>query len=173
VFNVLLQLLDDGRLTDGQGRTVNFTNTIVIMTSNLGARFIQEASDLRDAQVQAEVMAALRAHFRPEFLNRIDEVIIFNRLGKEQLREILEIQLRGLRQMLAQRKIRLEVSPQAADLLVAEGWSPEYGARPLARTIQNRLQNPIATKILAGEVKEENTIFVESRNGELLLRVSA
>ncbi len=160
VFNVLLQVLDEGRLTDGQGRTVDFTNTIIILTSNLGSREIAAAQDLEDPKFKNRIQAILREHFRPEFLNRIDDVIVFHRLGKEQIRQVLDIQLGSLKKMLATRKLTLDVSPEAADLLAAEGYDPDYGARPLARVIQNRLQNPIAEKILEGAYQDNDVIHV-------------
>ncbi|MFH0911312.1 MAG: AAA family ATPase, partial [Planctomycetota bacterium] len=170
VFNTLLQLLDDGRLTDGQGRTVSFTNTIVIMTSNLGSRYIMDAPDLDAPSVRAEVMAALREHFRPEFLNRIDEVIVFNRLGRGEIRAIVRIQLGRLEKRLAGHKRRLEVSDEAVELIAKEGFDPQFGARPVARAIQDRLENPIARMILSGELPEEAAVRVDAKKGEILIR---
>ncbi|MCC8189686.1 MAG: ATP-dependent chaperone ClpB [Planctomycetes bacterium] len=169
VFNVLLQVLDEGRLTDGQGRTVDFTNTIIILTSNLGSREIAAAKDLDDPRFKNRIQAILREHFRPEFLNRIDDVIVFHRLGEEQIRKVLEIQLASLRTILDKRKLKLDISPEAEDLLAREGYDPDYGARPLARVIQNRLQNPIAEKILEGVYQDGDTIHVQERNGEIVL----
>jgi ATP-dependent Clp protease ATP-binding subunit ClpB len=151
VFNVLLQLLDDGRLTDGQGRTVDFRNTIVIMTSN--------ASDLE-------------AVFRPEFLNRIDEIVHFHELGRDQLAEIVQLQVAGLRARLGERRIELELSDAAAELLIEKGYNPAYGARPLKRTIQRELENPLAIKVLSGEVVEGDTVRVEAAQGEVVLSTS-
>ena len=168
VFNVLLQLLDDGRLTDGQGRTVNFRNTIVIMTSNLGSRAIQEADDLEAPEVYAQAMEALRAHFRPEFLNRIDEVIMFHRLSLNDIERILELQLAHLRNLLAARGLRLELTPAAEEHLAREGYDPAFGARPLSRIIQRDIQNPLAMRILEGEYEEGDTIVAELRDGALL-----
>ncbi len=170
VFNVLLQVLDEGRLTDGQGRTVDFTNTIIILTSNLGSREIAAAKDLDDPRFKNRVQAILREHFRPEFLNRIDDVIVFHRLGEEQIRQVLDIQLNGLRHILEGRKLKLDVSPEAADLLSREGYDPDYGARPLSRVIQNRLQNPIAEKILEGVYQDGDTIYVAARDGNIVLQ---
>ncbi len=170
VFNVLLQVLDEGRLTDGQGRTVDFTNTIIILTSNLGSREIAAAKDLDDPRFKNRVQAILREHFRPEFLNRIDDVIVFHRLGEEQIRQVLDIQLNGLRHILEGRKLKLDVSPEAADLLSREGYDPDYGARPLSRVIQNRLQNPIAEKILEGVYQDSDTIYVAARDGNIVLQ---
>jgi ATP-dependent Clp protease ATP-binding subunit ClpB len=160
VFNVLLQILDDGRLTDGKGRTVDFKNTVIIMTSNIGSREIQEWSADEKA-MQGYVMEQLRGHFKPEFLNRVDEVIIFRQLGLEQLRQIIKIQLEALRQMLADRKVTLVLDPSAEELLAREGYDPNYGARPLKRAIQGLIQNPLAMKLLSGEIKPGDTIVVK------------
>jgi ATP-dependent Clp protease ATP-binding subunit ClpB len=168
VFNVLLQILEDGRLTDGQGRTVDFKNTIVVMTSNIGSHLIQElGSD--EARAREAVMEALRQNFRPEFLNRVDDVIIFHSLSKEQLRGIVEIQLGGLRKRLADRNLQLEVTDAAKDRLAEEGYDPVYGARPLKRTIQRLLQDPLAMRILEGEFHEGDTIKVDAKGNELRL----
>ena len=169
VFNVLLQLLDDGRLTDGQGRVVDFKNTVVIMTSNTGSQYINQPGLSYD-EVQARVMEALRASFRPEFLNRVDEVIIFHGLSREQIAEIVEIQLRGLRKRLAERKIELELTPQAKQWLAAEGYDPVYGARPLKRVIQKRLLDPLALKVLNGEVRDGDHLLADVDGGELTFR---
>ncbi|MCC8115744.1 MAG: ATP-dependent chaperone ClpB [Planctomycetes bacterium] len=169
VFNILLQVLDEGRLTDGQGRTVDFTNTIIILTSKLGSREISAAKDIEAPTFKNRVQAILREHFRPEFLNRLDDVIVFHRLGEDQIRAVLDIQLRGLRKLLEQRKLKLEVSPEAADLLVKEGYDPDFGARPLARVLQNRLQNPIAEKILEGVYQDGSVIHVEAADGDIVL----
>jgi ATP-dependent Clp protease ATP-binding subunit ClpB len=186
VFNVLLQLLEDGRLTDGQGRTVDFKNAVVIMTSNLGSDLIAElphdppqragspgaprdASAAAVERVRKQVMELLRQQFRPEFLNRVDEVIVFSRLDQAQLRQIVLIQLRGLRDRLAARKLDLDVSPAAVDLLAEEGYDPTYGARPLKRVIQRRLQDPIAMAILEGKYGEGDTVEVDAACGELTI----
>jgi ATP-dependent Clp protease ATP-binding subunit ClpB len=173
VFNVLLQLLDDGRLTDGQGRTVDFRNCVVIMTSNIGSQFIasipHDASATQWEQVRDQVLAELRVHFRPEFLNRVDDVILFSRLDKAQLRQIVQIQLRALDLRLAARKLTLQVSDAALDLLAAEGYDPTYGARPLKRVIQRRLQDPIAMAILEGRFREGDTIEVDARGEQLVI----
>lgn len=161
VFNVLLQLLDDGRLTDGQGRTVNFRNTIVIMTSNLAAREIQEAEDLDSPVTREAALEALHAHFRPEFLNRIDEVILFHRLSQEDIEKILNLQLSHLRTLLAARGLELELTPAAQKHLAKAGYDPSFGARPLTRVIQQELQNPLAMKILEGAFVEGDTILAE------------
>jgi ATP-dependent Clp protease ATP-binding subunit ClpB len=171
VFNVLLQLLEDGRLTDGQGRTVDFTNCVVIMTSNTGSTLIAElphdAAPTAVESVRTAVMEALRREFRPEFLNRVDEIILFARLDQAQLRQIVEIQLRGLRDRLAARKLGLHVSEAAVDSIAAEGYDPTYGARPLKRVIQRRLQDPIAMAILEGRFTEGDIVLVEAKGGEL------
>ncbi len=167
VFNVLLQLLDDGRLTDGQGRTVDFSNVVLIMTSNLGSEAIQP--DLDFEVVEERVMAAVRAHFRPEFLNRIDEIIVFDRLTREDLRQIVEIQLQSLRDRLAERRIELIASDEALDLLAEAGFDPVYGARPLKRTIQRELTDPLALRILSGEFGEGSIVEVDVEGEELVI----
>jgi ATP-dependent Clp protease ATP-binding subunit ClpB len=166
VFNVLLQVLDDGRLTDGQGRTVDFRNVVVIMTSNLGSTHILDADLSRD-QLHDRVMTDVRGHFRPEFLNRIDEVVIFDRLAKEQLREIVDIQLGRLRQRLAERDLTLEVSDAAMDLLAELGYDPLYGARPLKRVIRKHLEDQLAKAMLSGEIVDGQTVTVDVEDGQL------
>jgi ATP-dependent Clp protease ATP-binding subunit ClpB len=163
VFNVLLQLLDDGRLTDGQGRVVNFKNTVVIMTSNIASPIIQELtqSGASSEVVRSRVMEELRDEFRPEFLNRIDETIVFSPLSREQISQVIQIQLGNLRQLLAKRKITLELSPSAIEQLANEGYDPIYGARPLKRVIQQQLQNPLALSLLQGEFRDGDTILVD------------
>ena len=174
VFNTLLQLLDDGRLTDGQGRTVDFRNTIVIMTSNLGGRFIMEAEHLDDPHLQEQVTQALKDHFRPEFLNRIDEIIVFHRLGEAEIRQIVRIQLRDLEQRLAESRRRLEITDAAVDEIAREGYDPQFGARPVHRVLQQKLQNPIARQVLAGDFPEGCTIRVDANGSGLALsRVDA
>jgi ATP-dependent Clp protease ATP-binding subunit ClpB len=167
VFNVLLQLLDDGRLTDGQGRTVDFSNVVLIMTSNLGSEFIDP--DLPGEVVEERVMKRVREAFRPEFLNRIDDVIVFDKLSPEDLREIVEIQLRQLTRRLADRRIDLSLTDDALDLLAERGYDPVYGARPLKRVIQKELADPIATAILEGRFGDGDTIKVSVEDGELVL----
>jgi ATP-dependent Clp protease ATP-binding subunit ClpB len=149
VFDVLLQLLDDGRLTDGQGRTVDFRNTVIIMTSN-----IRSPNELRD-------------RFRPEFLNRVDEVVVFEALTREQLSDIVELQLARLRERLAERKLSLEVTDEAKELLAEEGWDPAYGARPLKRAIQRLVENPLALRLLEGDFAEGDVVRVAAVDGEL------
>jgi ATP-dependent Clp protease ATP-binding subunit ClpB len=186
VFNVLLQIMDDGRLTDGKGRTVDFKNTVIIMTSNLGSQFLRpEAFNLsgswtkdKDAAKQFEqatekVMEALRAHFKPEFLNRVDDIVIFNPLGREQLSRIIELRLEDLRRLLADRKISLELTDRAKELIFARGYDVQYGARPLKRSIQRLVQDPLALKILDGEVLHGDHVVVDtdSKMAELTFKV--
>ena len=165
VFNVLLQVLDDGRITDGQGRTVDFKNTVIIMTSNIGSQFITE-EESPEARSRL-VMDALRAHFRPEFLNRVDEIIIFDRLNEDDLKKIVEIQLRRLSKRLEQQKITLDLSDSAKALLAREGYDPVYGARPLRRTIQKEILDPLSIDILEGKVREGQTVKIDAKNGAL------
>lgn len=171
VFNVLLQLLDDGRLTDGQGRTVDFRNTVVIMTSNLGTNLIQGANVSEDPILKERLWEVLRGHFRPEFLNRIDEVIAFNPLGREQIKLIVDIQLEGLKKRLAERGIGLELTDAAREVLASEGYDPTFGARPLKRAIQRLIQDPLAKQVLSGQVREGDTIQVDAgHEGQLIFR---
>jgi len=169
VFNTLLQLLDDGRLTDGHGRTVDFKNTIVIMTSNVGSQYLNERG-LSDEEIRERVMAALRAHFRPEFLNRIDEIVVFHSLTREHLEQIVEIQLRRLRELLAERKLKLELTEAARRFLAEAGYDPVYGARPLRRAIQRHLQDPLAMAVLRGDFKEGDTIVADLEGDRLTFR---
>ena len=170
VFNVLLQVLDDGRLTDGQGRTVDFRNAVLIMTSNLGSQLIQELAGQDFGEATAAVNAVLREHFRPEFLNRVDEIIVFRPLTQEQIAAIVDIQLEALRRRLAERKLTLALSGAAQKLLADRGWDPVYGARPLKRTIQKLVADPLAMRLLAGEFGEGDTVEVDAREGELVFR---
>ena len=177
VFNVLLQMMDDGRLTDGKGRTVDFRNTVIIMTSNLGSSFLQAESlhsekDFDEAS--KHVMNALHAHFKPEFLNRVDDIIIFRPLGKEQLVKIIELRLEDVRHLLAERKISLEMTDAAKDLLFSEGFDPNFGARPLKRAIQKMVQDPLAMKILDGEVLHGDHVIVDAdkKAGKMKFEVS-
>ncbi len=163
VFNVLLQILDDGRLTDGQGRTVDFKNAVVIMTSNIGSQFLLEAKS--DKEVRAQVMQALRAHFRPEFLNRVDETLIFHRLSEKDIAKIIDIQLKGLEKRLAERKLTLRLTDAAKTALVKEGYDPDYGARPLKRAIQKEIVDPLAKKLLAGDFQEGDGIEMDALVG--------
>jgi ATP-dependent Clp protease ATP-binding subunit ClpB len=160
-------VLDDGRLTDGQGRTVDFTNTVLIMTSNVGSQHITEEED--EALIQAKVMDALRSQFRPEFLNRVDEVVIFHRLKEEDLRQIVDIQLRRLARILSDKGLTVELTDEAKEFLAGRGWDPVYGARPLKRAIQTWLQNPLAVSLLEGKLGEGDHVLVDvTRNGEEL-----
>jgi ATP-dependent Clp protease ATP-binding subunit ClpB len=169
--------MDDGRLTDGKGRTVDFRNTVLIMTSNLGSSFLQ-AEDLKSGAdfdaASKQVMNALHAHFKPEFLNRVDDVIIFHPLGKEQLIHIIELRLEDVRRLLADRKISLELTDAAKDLLFVEGFDPNFGARPLKRAIQKLVQDPLALKILDGEVLHGDHLVVDAdkKSGKMKFAVS-
>jgi ATP-dependent Clp protease ATP-binding subunit ClpB len=168
VFNVLLQVLDDGRLTDGHGRTVDFCNTVVIMTSNLGSQVIQEmAGEEHYDEMKNAIMEIVGRHFRPEFINRVDEVVVFHPLGRDQIRTIADIQINYLRQRLADREMRLQVSAAALDALGEAGYDPVYGARPLKREIQQRIENPLAQQILAGNFVPEDTIIMDLKDGKL------
>jgi ATP-dependent Clp protease ATP-binding subunit ClpB len=177
VFNVLLQIMDDGRLTDGKGRHVDFKNTIIIMTSNLGSTYLQ-AENVRSEEAferaSKQVMEALHGHFKPEFLNRVDDVIIFRPLGKEQLVKIVDLRLEDLRRLLADRKISLELSDAAKELLFTEGYDPNFGARPLKRAIQKLVQDPLALKILDGEVLHGDhvTVDADKKAGKMTFEVS-
>jgi ATP-dependent Clp protease ATP-binding subunit ClpB len=174
VFNTLLQLLDDGRLTDGHGRTVDFKNTVVIMTSNVGTEYLDGSEVHTDAQREERVMNALRHHFRPEFLNRIDEIIIFHGLSKEHLKEIVEIQVRNLKKLLAGRDLQIELSEAAKGFLAEAGYDPAYGARPLKRVIQREVQDPLALKLLQGDFGEGDRVRVDVEDGHLTFdRVAA
>jgi ATP-dependent Clp protease ATP-binding subunit ClpB len=168
VFNVLLQVLDDGRLTDGQGRTVDFRNTLIIMTSNLGSEFLVNQPEGEDtSEVREQVMGMVRAHFRPEFLNRVDEIILFHRLQKSEMGRIVEIQFGRLTRLLEERKIALSLDAAARDWLAAKGWDPAYGARPLKRVIQRNVQDPLAEMILAGEVKDGDHVAISAKGNVL------
>jgi ATP-dependent Clp protease ATP-binding subunit ClpB len=172
VLNVLLQLLDDGRLTDGKGRTVDFKNVVVIMTSNLGSHFIAEAQQGSGREelpegVRRQVTEALRQHFRPEFINRVDEIIFFHSLGLEHLKRIVDIQIQGLLKRLEERKIHVELTDTARGFLVAEGFDPMFGARPLKRTIQRRVLDPLAMRVLEGDFREGDSVLVDMGNNEL------
>ncbi len=170
VFNVFLQVLDDGRLTDGQGRTVDFRNTVIIMTSNIGSDSILNITD--DKAMRERVTFALREHFRPEFLNRIDEVVFFHRLESEHIRQIAEIQLGNVRQLLAKRDISIEMTDAAADLLIHEGYDPAYGARPLKRVIQQRIIDPLAMQVIQSEVRDGDHLLVNAKDDELTFIVT-
>ncbi len=180
VFNVLLQVLDDGRLTDGQGRTVDFRNTLIIMTSNLGAEYlVQQAENEDQEMVRARVMATVREHFRPEFLNRVDEILVFHRLKREQMASIVDIQIARLQKLLDERHIALELDDAARNWLAAEGYEPAYGARPLKRVIQKNVQDPLSELILEGKIKDGDRVRVSANdsglviNGETIKRAAA
>ncbi|NTF62848.1 ATP-dependent chaperone ClpB [Rhizobium rhizogenes] len=171
VFNILLQVLDDGRLTDGQGRTVDFRNTMIIMTSNLGAEYLTQLKEGDDSeQVREQVMDVVRAHFRPEFLNRVDEIILFHRLKREEMGAIVDIQLERLLQLLSERKIALELDEDARNWLANRGYDPVYGARPLKRVIQKYVQDPLAEQILSGQLPDGSRVLVTSGSDRLLFR---
>jgi ATP-dependent Clp protease ATP-binding subunit ClpB len=170
VFNVLLQILDDGRLTDGHGRTVDFKNTVVIMTSNIGGHWFEELGPEKETEVRNLIMEALKTNFRPEFLNRVDEVTIFHSLTREDIGKIVEIQLGKLRERLADRHIEIELTDAARELVVAEGFDPTYGARPLKRTIQRRILDPLALKILDGAFADGDKIIVDDQSGEIVFK---
>jgi ATP-dependent Clp protease ATP-binding subunit ClpB len=169
VFNVLLQILDDGRLTDAKGRTVDFKNTVLIMTSNLGSREIQEA-DEDEKQIRETVLEELRANFKPEFLNRIDDIVIFHQLSREQIAQIIDVQLERLRSMLKERGIELVLDDSARQLLAREGYDPNYGARPLRRAIQTLIQNPLAVKLLNGDILPGQTVTVSAVGDQMQLK---
>jgi ATP-dependent Clp protease ATP-binding subunit ClpB len=175
VFNILLQIMDDGRLTDGKGRVVDFKNTILIMTSNIGSSFLQAEGPRSEAefeQASQQVMNALHSHFKPEFLNRVDDIIVFRPLGKEQLVRIVELRLEDVRRLLVERKISLELTDAAKELLFTQGYDPNFGARPLKRSIQKLVQDPLALKILDGEVLHGDHIIVDAAAGKMKFEVS-
>ena len=170
VFNVLLQVLDDGRLTDGQGRTVDFRNVLIIMTSNLGSEYLVNFREGEDTKtVEKEVMGVVRGHFRPEFLNRVDEIILFHRLRREDMSEIVDIQLKRLNRLLEDRKIGLSLDAKARQWLADKGYDPTYGARPLKRVIQKWVQDPLAQMLLAGELPDGSTIKLGASQGRLTI----
>jgi ATP-dependent Clp protease ATP-binding subunit ClpB len=174
VFNVLLQVLDDGRLTDGHGRTVDFRNTVIVMTSNLGSQMIQEMSGEENYDaMKAAVMEVVGGHFRPEFINRIDDVVVFHPLGREEIRSIAGLQIEILRQRLLEREITLEITDAALDLIGTAGFDPVYGARPLKRAIQSQLENPLAQEILAGRFAPGSRVGVDASDGQLVFKGGA
>ena len=164
VFNVLLQVLDDGRLTDGQGRTVDFKNTLVVMTSNIASQFVQQLAEKQaeEWEIEAQLKEALKQHFRPEFLNRIDETVVFHSLTKKDIASIVDIQVRHLAKRLAERNIRLELSPAARDLVAEMGYDAAFGARPLKRVIQHEIENALARGILSGEIPDGAKVTVSA-----------
>ena len=171
VVNVLLQVLDDGRLTDGHGRTVDFTNTLIVMTSNLGSHFIAGLKENETvAGVEDQVMEIVRSRFRPEFLNRLDEIILFGRLTRTDLLKIVTIQIAGLQKLLDDRKIKIELTAAATKLLAEMGFDPVYGARPLKRVIQRQLQDPLADMILSGEVKDGARIQIDAGKNGIVIK---
>jgi len=178
VFNILLQVLDDGRLTDGQGRTVDFRNTVIVMTSNLGSQMIQEVShaggdsEADYMQMKAAVLGVVQAHFRPEFINRLDELVVFRPLEKNQIRAIAKIQLAYLEKRLAERDLKLAIGDDALALLGNVGFDPVYGARPLKRAIQQQLENPLAKEILEGRFTPGTTIQVDAEGGHLTFKAA-
>jgi ATP-dependent Clp protease ATP-binding subunit ClpB len=170
VFNVFLQVFDEGRLTDGQGRTVNFTNTVIIMTSNIGSDLIKAAGGVDTQRVREAVLRALDQHFRPEFLNRLDEIIIFHSLDRTHIERIVQIQLQRLQKLLARRQITLQLTPAAQAFLAERGYDPVFGARPLKRAIQRYLQDPLAMALLEGNVQENATVVADvASDGERLI----
>jgi ATP-dependent Clp protease ATP-binding subunit ClpB len=175
VFNILLQVLDDGRLTDGQGRTVDFRNTVIVMTSNLGSNLIQEQAGDREVdymQMKASVMAVVQGHFRPEFINRLDEIVVFRPLEKTQIRAIARIQLQYLGKRLAERQLKIEITDAALDLLANVGFDPVYGARPLRRAVQQQLENPLSRQLLAGAYSPGDTIVADVEGGHLVFHAA-
>jgi len=169
VFNVLLQVLDDGRLTDGQGRTVDFRNTVIILTSNLGTEFLSTGETGESPKARAQVMEAVRAHFRPEFLNRLDEIILFHRLSRADMDTIVDIQIARLTKLLADRKIEIVLDAKARDWLATAGYDPVYGARPLKRVIQRRLQDPLAQLLLEGTIGDGAKVKVSAGKNGLVI----
>jgi ATP-dependent Clp protease ATP-binding subunit ClpA len=173
VFNALLQVLDDGRMTDGQGRTVSFKNTVIVMTSNVGTQMVEKntigfsalGKDPTGDGLRKRLLDALRHEFRPEFLNRIDDIIVFNTLTREHLSKIVDIQLGNVGKMLKDRKLKLSVSPAAKDTIIAEGYDPQFGARPMRRAIQRLVQDPLALRLLNGDFLEGETIEVDAQPG--------
>jgi ATP-dependent Clp protease ATP-binding subunit ClpB len=166
VFNVLLQVFDDGRLTDGQGRTVDFKNTVIIMTSNLGSSAIMDTA-MTELQRETAIKEALKQHFRPEFLNRVDETVIFHRLSKTQIGGIVKVQVNALLERLKAKKIGFELSEEALTFLAARGFDPVYGARPLKRVIQSELMNPIAKDMIAGKIKAGDHLKIDLKEGKI------
>jgi len=171
VFHALLQILDDGRLTDGQGRTVSFKNVVIVMTSNVGTGMVEKnsigfsvhAKDRRNDDTRKRLLEALRAQFRPEFLNRVDDIIVFNTLTRENLTQIVDLQLVNVARMLQDRKVKLEVTAKAKEQIIAEGFDPQYGARPMRRAVQRLVQDPMALKLINGDFLEGDTILVDAR----------
>ena len=173
VFNVLLQVLDDGRLTDGQGRVVDFSNTLIILTSNLGSQHLSNMTDDQQVgDVEPQVMDVVRGHFRPEFLNRLDEIILFHRLSMADMAPIVELQVKRVQKLLADRKIELVLTDAAKRWLGRVGYDPVYGARPLKRTVQRYVQDPLAERLLQGEIPDGSTVNIDEGDGELSITVA-
>jgi ATP-dependent Clp protease ATP-binding subunit ClpA len=183
VFNIMLQILDNGRLTDAKGRHVNFKNTVIIMTSNIGSEFVREMETLgfeteikdvnrKSDDLKEKIKKALEKKFRPEFLNRLDEIIVFNSLSEDNLATIVGIQLDRVRERLARKNVLLKISKEASALLAKQGYDPHYGARPLKRLIQNKILNPLSEKIVAGEIKAGDKAHITVENGELAIESS-
>ena len=171
VFNILLQVLDDGRLTDGQGRTVDFKNTVVIMTSNLGSDIIQDQHQQSQyEEMKARVMGVVGQHFRPEFINRVDDIVVFHPLGREEIKSIAKIQLAALRARLAEKGFKLELSAAAMDKLAEAGFDPVFGARPLKRAIQTQIENPLAQQLLSGNLMPDTTVRIDEENDQIVIR---
>ncbi|MGB6968083.1 MAG: AAA family ATPase, partial [Methyloceanibacter sp.] len=174
VFNVLLQVLDDGRLTDGQGRTVDFRNTLIIMTSNLGSEYLVNQAEGEDSEAMREqVMAVVRAHFRPEFLNRVDEILLFHRLKRDQMTRIVDIQIKRLQQLLADRKLSIALDDKAREWLGQKGYDPAYGARPLKRVIQKYVQDPLADLVLQGKLRDGDKVEITANKDGLVINGQA
>jgi ATP-dependent Clp protease ATP-binding subunit ClpB len=172
VFNVLLQVLDDGRLTDGQGRVVDFSNTLIILTSNLGSQYLTQIEEGQGVEsVEGQVMDVVRAHFRPEFLNRLDEIVLFHRLGQEHMAPIVDIQVARVGKLLKDRKIALDLTDAAKRWLGRVGYDPVYGARPLKRAVQRYVQDPLAERILSGDVPDGSTVKIDEGDGGLTMTV--
>jgi ATP-dependent Clp protease ATP-binding subunit ClpA len=180
VFNILLQILDDGRLTDGQGRTVDFKNTVIVMTSNIGTGFVDKnrigfsvhGKDKATEDTRKRLLEALRSQFRPEFLNRVDDIIVFNSLTREHLSQIVDIQLNNVSKLLKDRKVKLEISAAAKDAIISEGYDPLFGARPMKRAIQRLISDPLSLKLITGEFLEGETILVDAKVGQPELQFS-
>jgi ATP-dependent Clp protease ATP-binding subunit ClpB len=173
VFNVLLQVLDDGRLTDGQGRVMDFTNTLIILTSNLGSQYLANLEEGQDVEsVEPQVMDVVRGHFRPEFLNRLDEIILFHRLGQAHMAPIVDSQVGRVAKLLKDRKISIDLSDAAKRWLGRVGYDPVYGARPLKRAVQRYLQDPLAERLLAGEIPDGSTVNIDEGDGALAFNVA-
>ena len=182
VFNILLQILEDGRLTDAKGRTASFKNTILIMTSNLGSEHIAKMSSLgflagkegKDREgLKGKVMEALRENFKPEFLNRIDEIVIFNHLGKPEIKEIVELELRKVAERLSQKDIEIKISQQVKDILAEKGFDPNLGARPLKRVIQKLVLDPLALRIVTGQIRANDRVVIDAEDKKIIFRMSS